>query len=73
LATTEPTDLYTDSSSGICKTIADQVKLLGALTSYPRVYTLSLSSGVVLLTMDDIKAFLSLWYFHTFRVESMDI
>jgi hypothetical protein len=73
LATTVPTDLYTDSSSGICKTIADQVNLLGALTSYPRVYILSLSSGVVLLTMDNIKALLSLWYLHTCRVESMGI
>jgi hypothetical protein len=35
------------------------------------VYTLSLSSGVVLLTMDDIKVLLSLWYLHTCRVESM--
>jgi hypothetical protein len=43
------------------------------LTTYPRVYTLSLSSGVVLLTMDDIKALLSLWYLHTCGVESMVI
>ena len=35
------------------------------------VYTLSLSSGVVLLTMGDSKGLLSLWYLHTCGVESM--
>ena len=37
------------------------------------VSTLSLSSGVVLLTMDDIKVLLSLWYLHTCGVESVVI
>jgi len=63
--------MYTDISSGYRKTITDQVDLLGALTTYPRVYTLSPTSGGVLLTMDDIKALLSLWYIHTCGVESM--
>ena len=35
------------------------------------VYTLSLSSGGVLLTMDNIKVLLSLWYLHTCGVQSM--
>ena len=37
MATTEPPDLYTDISSGLRRTIADQCNLLGALTTYPRV------------------------------------
>jgi hypothetical protein len=73
MATTEPPDLYTDSSSGLRKTIIDQCDLLGALTTIPMVSTLSLSSGVVLLTMDDIKVLLSLWYLHTCGVESVDM
>jgi hypothetical protein len=68
---TDPPDLYTDSSSGLRKTITDQVDLLYALTTYSRVYTISLSSGVVLLTMNVIKALLSLWYLHTCGVESV--
>ncbi len=66
-------DLYTDSSSELRKTIADQCNPLGALTTIPMVSTLSLSSGVVILTMDDIKVLLSLWYLHTCGVESMVI
>ncbi len=66
-------DLYTDSSSGLRKTITDQCDLLGALTTIPMVKTLSLSSGVVLLTMDNIKVLLSLWYLHTCQVESVVI
>ena len=64
-------DLYTDSSSGLRKAIADQCDPLGALTTIPMVSTLSLSSGVVILTMDDIKVLLSLWYLHTCGVESV--
>jgi hypothetical protein len=71
MATTDPPDLYTDSSSGLRKTITDQCDLLGALTTIPMVSSLSLSSGVVLLIMDDIKVLLSFWYLHTCGVESV--
>ena len=70
MAKTEPPDLHTDSSFGLRKAITDQCDLLGALTTSIQ-YTLSLSSGVVLLTMDDSKGLLSLWYLHTCGVESM--